>query len=97
MLGVKEEVQGFFGSQRESENLTFEKKVEKVVFMGEPYEGHELSYVALYDTECLRGVLKMSDPRQGNKRPEKASTRKGLTLFSPQHQPYANKSCNKNN
>ena len=28
--------------------------------MGGPYEGHELSYVALYDTESLTGVLKIS-------------------------------------
>ena len=28
--------------------------------MGGPYEGYEFSYVALYDTEYLRGVLKMS-------------------------------------
>ena len=41
--------------------MTFEKKVEKAVFIEGPYEGHELSYVALYDTEYLTGgqVLKM--------------------------------------
>ena len=34
------------------------KKVKKVGFMRGPYEGYELSRVALYDTEYLRGVLK---------------------------------------
>ena len=29
--------------------------------MGGPYEGHELSYAALHDTEYLRAVLKISD------------------------------------
>ena len=60
LLGLKEEAQGLFDLRKESKNLTFEKKVEKVAFMRGPYEGHELSYVALYDTEYLRGVLKMS-------------------------------------
>ena len=60
LLRVKEEVQGLFDLRKESKNLTIQKKVKRVVFMGGPYEGYELSYVALYDTEYLRGVLKMS-------------------------------------
>ena len=60
MLGLKEEAQGLFDLRKESKNLTFEKKVEKVAFMRGPYEGHELSYVALYDTKYLKRVLKMS-------------------------------------
>ena len=40
--------------------LHLRKKLEKVVFMGGPYVGHELSCVALYYTEYLRVVLKMS-------------------------------------
>ena len=59
-LRLKEEVQGFFDLRKESKNLTFKKSVEKVVFMGVTYEGHQLSYVALYDTEYLRGASKMS-------------------------------------
>ena len=59
LLGVKED-QNFFDLRKESKNLTIEKKVEKVVFMAEPYEGYELSYVALCDTKYLRRVLKMS-------------------------------------
>ena len=57
---MKEEVQSFFDLQKESKNLTIEKKVEKVVFMAGPYEGYELSYVALCDTKYLKRVLKMS-------------------------------------
>ena len=34
--------------------------VEKVVFIAGPYEGYELSYVALCDTKNLKRVLKMS-------------------------------------
>ena len=64
LLRVKEEVQGSFDLRKKSKNVTIEKKVEKkvekIVFMGGPYEGHELSYVALYDTKYLRGLLKMS-------------------------------------
>ena len=60
MLRVKDEVQNLFDLWKESKNFTFEKRVEKVVFMGGTYEGHEKSYVALYDAEYLRGVLKMS-------------------------------------
>ena len=55
LLRLKEEVQGFLDLRKESKNLTFKKSVEKVVFMGGPYKGHQLSYVALYDTEYLRG------------------------------------------
>ena len=40
--------------------MTIEKKVEKVVFIAAPYEGYELSYVALCDTKNLKRVLKMS-------------------------------------
>ena len=57
---MKEEAQGFFDSQKESKNLTIKKNVNKVVFMRGPYEGHELSYVGLYDTEYLKKALKMS-------------------------------------
>ena len=60
LLGVKEEVQSFFDLQKESKNLTIEKKVEKAVFMAGPYKGYELSYVALCDTKYLKRVLKMS-------------------------------------
>ena len=60
LLGVKEEVQSFFDFQKDSKNLTIEKKVEKVVFMAGPSEGYELSYVALCDTKYLKKVLKMS-------------------------------------
>ena len=60
LLGMKEETQSFSDLQKESKNLTIEKKVEKVVFMAGPYEGYELSYVALCDTKYLKRVLKMS-------------------------------------
>ena len=60
LLGVKEEVQSFFDLLEDSKNLTIEKKVERVVFMAGPYEGYELSYVALCDTKYLKRVLKMS-------------------------------------
>ena len=36
LLGMKEEAQSFFDFQKESKNLTIEKKVEKVVFMAGP-------------------------------------------------------------
>ena len=54
---MKEEAQDFL---KESKNLTFEKKAEKVVFMRGPYEGCELSYFALCDIKYLKRVLKMS-------------------------------------
>ena len=60
LLGVKKEVQSFFDLRKDSKNLTLEKKVEKVAFMRGFYEGYELSHVALYYTEYLRKVLKMS-------------------------------------
>ena len=60
LLGVKEEAQSFFDLQKESKNFAIEKKVEKVVFMVVPYNGYELSYVALCDTKYLKKVLKMS-------------------------------------
>ena len=65
LLGVKEEVQSFFDLQKDSKNLTIEKKVERVVFIRGAYGGHELSYVTSYDIECLKRVLTMSD--LGNK------------------------------
>ena len=58
---MKEEAQSFFDLQKESKNLTIEKKVEKAVFNAGPYKGYELSYVALCDIKCLKRVLKMSD------------------------------------
>ena len=60
LLGVKEEAQSLFDLQKESKNLTIEKKVEKAVFMAGPYKGYKLSYVALCDTKYLKRVLKMS-------------------------------------
>ena len=60
MLGMKEESQSCFDNQKDSKNLTIEKKVGKVVFMAGPYEGYELLYVALYDTKYLKRVLKKS-------------------------------------
>ena len=51
LLGVKEEVQSFFDLQKDSKNLTIERKVEKVFFMRVPYEGYELSCV--HDTETI--------------------------------------------
>ena len=59
LLGVKGEAQSFFDLQGESKNLIIEKNVERVVFMVGPYEGYELSYVALCDTKYLKRVLKM--------------------------------------
>ena len=41
LLRVKEEAQVFFDLRKESKNLTIEKNVERVAFMGRPYEGHE--------------------------------------------------------
>ena len=58
---MKEEAQSFFDLQKESKNLTIEKKVGKTVFMVGPYKGYDLSYVALYDTKYLKRMLKMSD------------------------------------
>ena len=40
--------------------MTIEKKVKRVVFVGGPFEGHELSYIALCDSKYLKKVLKMS-------------------------------------
>ena len=60
LLRVKEEAQRFLDLQKESKNLTIEKKVEKVVFMRGPYEGYELSYVTSCDIKYLKRVLKMS-------------------------------------
>ena len=63
---MKEEGQGSFDLRKKSKNATIEKKVEKIAFMGGPYEGHELSHVALYDTKDLRGEggVKSVRPRQ---------------------------------
>ena len=57
---MKEEAQSFFDLQKESKNLTIEKKVEKVVFMAGRYISNDLSYVALYDTKYLKRMLKIS-------------------------------------
>ena len=59
-LGVKEEAKRFFDIKKESKNFTIDKKVKKTGFMAEPYEGYELSYVALCDTKYIKRVLKMS-------------------------------------
>ena len=64
---MKEEVQSFFNLQKESKNLTIEKKVEKVVFMTGSYKGYDLSYVALYDMKNLKRMLKMSDMEKKTK------------------------------
>ena len=56
----EEEVQIFLDLLKENKNLRIQKKVEKAVFMAGPYEGYELSYVALCDTKYLKRVLKMS-------------------------------------
>ena len=58
---MKEEIKSFFGLQKDSKNLTIEKKVEKVVFMAGSYEGYELSYVTLCDTKYHKRVFKMLD------------------------------------
>ena len=50
LLRVKEEVQIVFDLQKERKNLTFKKKVEKVVFIGGPMKAmnyHMLHYVIL--------------------------------------------------
>ena len=60
VLGVEEEAKSFSNLQKESKNLTIEKKVEKAVFMARPCKGYELSYVALCDTKYLKRVLEMS-------------------------------------
>ena len=57
---MKEETQSFSDLQKESKNLTIEKKVEKLVFMAGPYKGYDLSYVVLYDTKYLQRMLKIS-------------------------------------
>ena len=67
LLGAKEEAQSFFDLQKDSKNLTIEKKVEKVVFMAGPYKGYELSLVATCDTKYLKRVLKMSGPDKKTK------------------------------
>ena len=60
LLRVKEEAQGFLDLWKESKKLRIKKKVERIVFMGGPYEDHKSSYVPLYDTKYLERVLKMS-------------------------------------
>ena len=84
---MKEDPQSFYDLQKESKNLTIEKKVEKAVFMAGPYKRYELSYVALCDTKYLKRVLKMSGLEKENKGLDKTSTGKDLTLFNPLHQP----------
>ena len=64
---MKEESQSFFDIQKDSTNLTIEKKVEKLVFMTGAYEGYELSYVALCDTKYFKRVLKKSGPEKKTK------------------------------
>ena len=61
LLGVKEEVQSFLDLQKDSKNLTIEKKMEKTVFIAGPYKGCELSYVTLCNTKYLKRVLKILD------------------------------------
>ena len=87
LLGVKEELQSFFDLQKDTKNFTIEKKVEKVVFMGGPYEDYELLYVALCDTKYLKKGIKNVRPRKENKGPDKTSTGKSLTFFNPLHHP----------
>ena len=53
---MKEESQSLFDLQKESKNLTIEKKVKEAVFMAGPYKGYELSYVTLCDTKYLKWV-----------------------------------------
>ena len=49
LLGVKKEIQSFFDLQKDSKNLTIEKKVEKTVFMAEPCKGYViLRYITLH-------------------------------------------------
>ena len=57
---MKEEVQSFFDSRKESKNLAIEKKVKNVVFMRGHYKGQELSNAALCDTEYLKKALESS-------------------------------------
>ena len=97
LLGVKEEAQSFFDLQKDSKHLSIEKKMEKAVFIAGPNKGCELSYVALCYTKYLKRVVKNVRPRKEKKGSDKTSTGKSLILFNPLHQPYANKSCNKNN
>ena len=86
LLGVKEEVQNFFGLQEEKNNLTIKKKVEKVVFKAGPYEGYELSYIALWDTKYLKKVLKVPGLKKNKKqRTCKTGTAKDLTFFNLLH------------
>ena len=59
LLGVKEEVQSFLDFQKDSKNLTIEKKMEKIVFIAGPYKGYELSYVTLCNTKYLKRVFKI--------------------------------------
>ena len=55
LLEVNEEVQSSFDLQKEIKNLTIKEKVEKVVLMTGSYEGYELSYVALCNTDTSKG------------------------------------------
>ena len=58
--------------------MTIKKKVEKIVFVAGPYEGYELSYVALCDTKYLKRVLKMSDLEKKTKDLIKQALEKNL-------------------
>ena len=49
------------------QDKTIKKKVERVHFIRGPHKGHELLYVALYDTEYLNRVLKTSGPDKKTK------------------------------
>ena len=97
LLGMKEEAQGFFDLQKETKNLTIEKKVEKTVFMAGPYKGYDLLYVPLYDTKYLKRMLKISGLEKKTKNLIKKSTSKDQILFKPLHQPPTNEPYNKNN
>ena len=54
LLGVKKKSQSFFDLRKDSKNLTNEKELKRVVFMRGPYNGYELSNVALCDTDTSR-------------------------------------------
>ena len=60
LFGVNEEAQSFFDLRKDSKNLTIEKDVERVVFTRGPYKGHELTNVALCDSEYLKKALNRS-------------------------------------
>ena len=57
----------------------------KGIFYAERYIGYELSFIASYDTECFKRVLKMSGLYNKNKRLDKKGTGKDLILFNTLH------------